>query len=319
LEEAVWIAEVARHEEVSAEAACNLVYVTGYLQARFDVGEIWSRLTEAILRRMGGHELLWSWYHTNRGSMREQQGRLTEAIEDARRAVVEQERVLGPESAHVAGSLTSLANHLAYGVDFEQALEVNQRALDIATKALGRDHPVTARVKANHAQYLVRLGRFDDALPAVRAALSVLERETDPRSILVTFAMRTLGLCCLGTGRFEEAISVLERALSIREAIGVPPFRRAEVRSPLARALFDGGGDRTRALGLARKAVSEYAESAKTPVVTRDLAELEAWLATRAEEARPPRRPRRGAKRAGKAPPKARPQSASTSRSRRRR
>ncbi|HEV3032662.1 MAG TPA: protein kinase, partial [Polyangia bacterium] len=114
-EEAIWIAEAARHDEIAAEAAAYLVYIAGYTQAHFDVGEIWSRHAETILRRMSGHELLWAWYYNSRACMREQQGRLSEAIDDARLAVAAKERVLDPNSAEVGLSLGNLANHMAYG------------------------------------------------------------------------------------------------------------------------------------------------------------------------------------------------------------
>jgi tetratricopeptide (TPR) repeat protein len=279
LEEAIWIAEVARHEEVAAEAAALLVFLVGSLQGRFDIGEIWSRLAESILLRMNGHELLWGYYYDSRGTMRQQQGRLAEAIEDAHRAVRAKEHVHGPDSADVGVSLTNLANDLAYSVDFEGALEVNQRALDILTRALGRGHPLTARATTNQAQFLARLGRFDDAMPFAVSALEVLEKETDPRGILVTYPMRSLGLCHLGLGRAKEAESVLARALELRKANGLPPLRLGELRAPLARATFEGGGDPTRAIALAREALAEYQQAAITPLAARDRAELERWLA----------------------------------------
>ncbi len=279
LEEAVWIAQVARHEEVAAEAAARLVFAVGYLQARFDVGEIWSRLAEASLVRMGGHDAIWAWYYDSRSCMRQQQGRLAEAIEDAHLAVAAKERAFGPDSADLAVSILNVANHKAYGVDFEGALEMNQRALDILTATMGRDHPRTALATANHAQFLARLGRFEEAMPFAAEALEVWRTSTDPGGLLVTYPMRTLGLCYYGLGRFDEAVTELERALALREANRLPPLRLAELRYPLARAVFARGGETVRALALARQALGEYAQVASTPVVARDRAELEAWLA----------------------------------------
>jgi hypothetical protein len=126
----------------------------------------------------------------------------------------------------------------------------------------------------------VMLGRLEEATAAALSALSVGERETDPRDVFVTFPMRTLGLCYLATKRFDEAIVMLERALAIRETKHLAPLRLAEMRSPLARALFEGGSDPRRALALAHQALGEYEQVASTPVVARDRAELESWLAT---------------------------------------
>jgi tetratricopeptide (TPR) repeat protein len=316
LEEAVWIAETSRHDEVAAEAAALLVYFAGHVHSRFDVGEIWSRYTEAILRRIGGHDLIWALYYDSRSCMRQQQGRLAEAIADERFAVAAKERVLGPDAAEVAMSLANLANHMAHGADFVEALEVNRRAFEILVRTLGHDHPRTTIANTNHAQYLFRIGRFDEAIEVARDALAVFERETDPNGLVVTYPMRTLGNCFLRTGRSAEAVAVLRRAMVIREGNRLPAVRLAEIRSPLARALFDLGGDPAHAIALARQALAEYEQAANTPVVALDRAELEHWLHAHGSPSSVPAR-RRIAKKKKTSPPP-RPTRAAPSRRRRR-
>jgi tetratricopeptide (TPR) repeat protein len=316
LEEAVWIAETSRHDEVAAEAAALLVYFAGHVHSRFDVGEIWSRYTEAILRRIGGHDLIWALYYDSRSCMRQQQGRLAEAIADERFAVAAKERVLGPDAAEVAMSLANLANHMAHGADFVEALEVNRRAFEILVRTLGHDHPRTTIANTNHAQYLFRLGRFDEAIDVARDALAVFERETDPNGLVVTYPMRTLGNCYLRTGRAEEAVSVLRRAMVIREGNRLPAIRLAEIRSPLARALFDLGGDAAHAIALARQALAEYEQAADTPVVALDRAELELWLRAHGSPSSVPARRPIAKKKKASPPPK--PSRAAPSRQRRR-
>jgi tetratricopeptide (TPR) repeat protein len=238
---------------------------------------------------MGGHDLLWGWYFTNRAQVRELQGRLGDALEDSRLAVAAKERALGPNTPDLALSVGNLANHLAYGCDFAGAFETNERAVAILTETLGRDHPWTAQTLANRGQFLYRLGRFAHAYESATSSLAVIERETDPQGILVTVPLRTLGLCHLATGRFEDAFNVLARAVSIRDAVEKTPLRLAEVHFPFARALDEAHGDRDHAVALARRARREYEQAAKTPVVARDLLEVEQWLATHA----PPMRGRR--------------------------
>jgi hypothetical protein len=46
LEEAVWCAELARNDEIAAEAATHLVYTAGYLHSRFELAATWCRHTE---------------------------------------------------------------------------------------------------------------------------------------------------------------------------------------------------------------------------------------------------------------------------------
>src|SRR6476659_1138193 len=91
IEDAVWTAELCRHDEVVAEAAASMIFIAGHVQSRFDAGEIWSRHMETVLGRMGGHELFRAWLYNNRGAMRAAQGRLRDAVEDIHRAIAAKE------------------------------------------------------------------------------------------------------------------------------------------------------------------------------------------------------------------------------------
>ena len=77
----------------------------------------------------------------------------------------------------------------------------------------------------------------------------------------------------------REAIAPAERALALREAVGVKihPVTIAQNRFYLARALWDGGGDRTRAIQLARQAREALAKAGYAD----DQREVEAWLKKR--------------------------------------
>ena len=57
LQEAFSEAQIARHDEVAAEAAIMMMSIEGYSQSRFDSAEVWARNAEALLRRMGSHDL----------------------------------------------------------------------------------------------------------------------------------------------------------------------------------------------------------------------------------------------------------------------
>jgi tetratricopeptide (TPR) repeat protein len=299
LEECFSVAERVRHDEVAVEAAGYMMALEGYLNTRFDVADLWGRYAEAILGRMGSHHLLWGWYFNNRANVREMQGRLAESVEDSKRAIEAKSRALGPRAFDVALSTGNLANHLAFGGDFAGALETSGRAVALLLETVGADHPWMAMLLANRAQFLFRSNRLDEAGDAAARALAILERETDRRGPFVTIPLRTLGLCHLARGRFEDARSVLERAVSIREKAMKTPLRLAEVHFPLARALYETGA-RVRALGLARKARAEYEQAARTPLVEKDLAEVDRWLAAHD-------RPARARKRAARdAPPKPR-------------
>ena len=278
LEEAVWAAELCRHDEVAAEAASLLVFVAGDIQSRFDVAEIWSRLAETMLRRMGGHDSLWGWLFNNRGAMRSKQGRLAESLDDARAAVAAKERVGGPDSPDVAQSLGNIANCLAQLGQADGALPFIERSVRILESALGPDHPRGAFMLSNYGEVLNELGRFTNAEEVARRALAIFEREFGADDLLVTYPLTALGVACLGAAKVPDALSILERAAVLCEAKESDPARLAEVHFALARALAATGRDKHRALALAARAGDEYAKAAQIPVVVRELGRIEQFL-----------------------------------------
>jgi tetratricopeptide (TPR) repeat protein len=286
LEEAVWTAELSRHDEVAAKAAAQLIYAVGAAQLRFDVGEIWARYADTILRRMGGHDDLWGWLFNNRGAMRERQGRLSEAVEDARLAVAAKERAHGPDSADVGMSLSNVAIYLEQMGDLQAAIHFIERGVSALESGLGPEHPRTAVLLSNYGEILNRTGRFAEAREMSRRALAIFERETRPDSGVLSYPLTALGLGYLGDGMGTQALPILERAVAIRDREENRLASLGEAHFALARALRQTGRDGPRARALARRAHSEYAKESPTVLTERELAQIEAWLADSATDRR---------------------------------
>jgi serine/threonine protein kinase/tetratricopeptide (TPR) repeat protein len=278
-EEAVWTAELSRHDEVAAKAAIQLIYTAGDAQLRFDAGEIWSRYADTILRRVGGHEYLWGWLFNNRGAMRHRQGQITDAVEDARRAVAVKEKVLGPDSADTAGSLSNLAMLLEEMGDGATAVHTLQRAIKASEEGLGPEHPRTAILLSNYAEISNRLGRFSEARAMARRAIGIMQGESAPDGVVVSYPLTALGVGYAREGMADQALPFLERAVAIRDDKENRPSSLGEVHFELARALRQAGRDVARAHALARRARDEYASDSTAPTVKAILAEIEAWLA----------------------------------------
>ncbi|HET6146007.1 MAG TPA: serine/threonine-protein kinase [Polyangia bacterium] len=289
LEDAVWAAELCRHDEIAAQSAVGLIFSTGYGLSRFGIAEIWSRHAETVLARMGGHELIRGWLFNNRGAMRAAQGRLRDAVDDQHRAIEAKERALGTDDPDVGISLVNAAIYLDELGETVRAASYLERAVGIMQETLGRDHPKVAIPLANHAELLNRLGRFDEALEPARHALAVLERETDAESVYVAYPLAALGSSYVGLGQFREALPVLERAVHIREAREVNAARIGEVHFTLGRALWGSGEDRTRGLAMVERARSEFRASPPTPATQRELADIELWLASHSDPSAPAR------------------------------
>ncbi len=291
LEEALWTAELHRHDEVAAEAAVTLVYSAGDTQLRFEVGEIWSRHAEMLLQRLGGHERLWAWLFNNRGAMRERQGRLDQALADVQLAVAAKEKALGVGHADVALSLANMALLLDLMGQRDAAVERALEAAAISERELGRDHPSTAILLSNAGEILNRVGRHAEAAELSARALVVLEGENEPDSMILAYPLTALGLALLGCGRAGEALPVLARAAAIRDAKEREPARRAETHFALARAQEAAGGDPAAVVALAEKARDEYAASANLPGAASEVERIGAWLRARVPAPRPPVHP----------------------------
>jgi eukaryotic-like serine/threonine-protein kinase len=278
-EEALLTAVVCRHEEVAAEAATLLVgHASLGAQTELHTAEVWCRLAEALLRRIGGHDLLWGWLFTNRAGLRAKQGRIVDALEDARLSVAAKEKALGPDQTDVGISLSNVSVYLDELGELAAAVEQGGRALEIVERGFGPDHPRTALVRSNYSEYLARSGRWEAASDAAARALASFEREADPEGIFVFIGLTALGTAYLGAGRKDDALPILERANRIGEASAPTVAYRAAARFALGRALWEIGAERERALALVRAARQDYQHSQPTPSTQRELAIVEAWL-----------------------------------------
>ncbi|HEY2901508.1 MAG TPA: serine/threonine-protein kinase [Polyangia bacterium] len=278
-EDAVWAAELSRHDAVTAEAATQLVCVCSDV-LRLEVAEIWARHAETTIKRMGGHDQLWSWLLNNRAMMRQKQGRIDQALVDISLAVTAKEKATGPDSSDTALSLGNMAYYLSESGDVKSALTYAERAVRILETREGADHPRTAINVSNYSEYLSTAGRFEEARITAKRALAIFERETEPEGMFVTGALMALATALLGEGEVAQARPLIERALRTREANDKDPARLGEVHFAMARVLAAEKVEPGRARHLARQARAEYTRAAPSAVTERSLAELAAFLAS---------------------------------------
>jgi tetratricopeptide (TPR) repeat protein len=288
-EEALWAAEASRHDQVSAEAAIQLTGMTAWELGRPGDSERWAHLAEAILQRMGtgqegmgtGHALLEGWLAHNRALGWERAGRLEAAEAEFRRAVTLRQGALGPEHPDMATSINALSECLARRGRYAEAIETAQRARAVYDRAYGPGSAIAAIVLSNSAESLSALGRQTEALATFRKALGEAEAAVGPDHVWLGYPLVGTGLALLALGRPAEAIAPIERSIFIRDRAEPRFDLRAESRFALARALWDGGGDRARARLAAETARAEYA---KSPNADAQLREIDAWLGAHADE-----------------------------------
>src|SRR6185312_15510304 len=183
-------AEASRDDEVRAEDATNLVWVVGYQQGRHGDGERWAKYADAILQRIGGHELLQAWLLNNLGGIYQREG--------------EREAALRVQQQALARN--------------QEALEHVDRSLAILENGLGASHPELAIQLNNRGEILDALGRAREARSSFEKARIIWERELGLDNPDHAYALTGIGVSYLAEGDAISAITPLERAFKIREA-----------------------------------------------------------------------------------------------------
>jgi tetratricopeptide (TPR) repeat protein len=266
-------ADVSRHDEIRAEVAANLVYVIGY-QARFADADQWARTADAVLQRLGGHNLLRAWLLNDLGCVLDAQGSREEAVRSYQKALTLKESALGSEHPDVGASEGNLSISFAGLGRWDEALKHARRSLQLLEAGLGSGHPDLAITLSNEGEIYNALGRHREARTAFERARVIWERELGKNSQNTSYALTGIGMSYLGDGRPADAIAPLELALKIRRERDPDPSKMAETSFALAQALWDANQERRRARRLADEARAAYqtmSDRGHAPAV-------EAWL-----------------------------------------
>ena len=255
LHEALFTAEAARDDVTAASAAVALIYLAGVFLNKPQQAEMWMRLSKAILDRLGpGHERVRAWAANNFAGALWMTGDFERALGFARQAIALKEQVMGKHHPDVAlswGTLSSILQEQGHPLG---ALEGTDRALDILGRNGDPESDQFAAEQTTRGEALVDLGRGSEAEAAFTIALRIYERHGDDADRMRSFALQGIGNARLIQGPPDAAIPPLEEALRIREAREPVKILIAETRFSLARALWESGRDRKRAVRLGLQA-----------------------------------------------------------------
>jgi tetratricopeptide (TPR) repeat protein len=269
------------YELVAAKAAAALIGVTG-LEDRYQESDLWWSLANAFLQHKGpDQDRVRSWAMQNRGIVFSHLGDFESARDFFQRALVLKEEVLGPDHSDVERSLASLGLALKELGRLDEALKIEERAIRMLTpNSELLDSPLTSR-----GEILLELGRYREAEVSLTDALKMISENIGASSALAAHPLTALAAVKLAMGDPSTAISYSERALRIREEKESDVVLLADTRFGLARALWEGGGDRSRSMSLAHSARQAYATKSRR----QKLSAVDSWLATHRAPARPSR------------------------------
>ena len=277
LQKALFTAEGARDDATAALAAADLIYVVGIDLNRPREAETWMHLGESILNRLGpGHDRIRSWTLHNFGSVLQETGELDRAERMLRQAIAFKEKSLGKDHPDVAISLSGLSGVLEDNGHPQAALEAADRAIDIHEANGDPDSDSYAGAQTRRGDALVALNRASEAEAAFSIALRVLRAYSEPSGLMFSFPLEGIGNVRLAQRSPDEAIPVLVEVLRIRERTSTRERPLADTRFALARALWDSGRDRKRAVRLALQSRDVY----RRLNFSRKVETINGWLAT---------------------------------------
>ena len=276
MEQAFLAAQACGDDVTAVRAASFLIYVVGYDLARREDAARWARVAYALLEKLGPSQpRLRAWVLLNHAAVLSLAG----DYENARRLIEESVRLkvqaLGERHWDVAISLTNLSCLLNLVGESREALTAADRAFAILNVVGNPDDYQRAELLTNRATALTALGRHDEAEKDFSAVFRLQPRENSPPGIQLADQLHGYGALRLAQGRAGDAIPLLEEARQIRERANADATFTAETRFSLARALWETGKNRHRALSLAATAREAYAKHRRS----REEAAVATWLA----------------------------------------
>jgi tetratricopeptide (TPR) repeat protein len=254
LREAFGAAEQGRYDRAGAVAASNLMWVTGYLQGRFEEAERWSDLAAAKIERLGGDEPVAADYADTRAGVLIQAGRQREAIEVQKKALELLSRIYGPDSLDAAMAMSTMGHALSSVGDYPTAIEYYERSLALKESLVGPNHPTLGFTATSLAQAYAGLGQYEKGAELSRRALAILENAFGADDPQLAIALNNLAYCLEGLEQYDEARATHERSIEIVSKSWGPDHPQIAISLLNLSSLEKQAGDFQAALEASRRA-----------------------------------------------------------------
>ena len=140
--------------------------------------------------------------------------------------------------------------------DHERAMELGRKALEVAEKNAGPDHPDTA-VSLNLLALLFQAqGQYAEAEPLYKRALAIYEKSLGPDDLNVATCLANFGSFYSVQDRYAEAEPLYKRALAIHEKAHGPDHPDLATCLDDLASLYDAMGKYSEAESLCKRAVA---------------------------------------------------------------
>ncbi|MBI2265218.1 MAG: CHAT domain-containing protein [Armatimonadetes bacterium] len=184
------------------------------------------------------------------------QGKYSEAVTAAEKALKTAESTFGPDHPNTATSLNNLAELYRILGKYAEAEPLYKRALEISERSPGAGNTDLATSLNNLALLYYNRGRYAEAEPLYERALAILKQALGSEHLQVASALNNLAALYDSQGRYAVAEPLYRHALAIREEkLGPNDPDVALILNNLA-SLFEKAGRYSDAEGLCRRALA---------------------------------------------------------------
>src|SRR5258708_10568652 len=159
--EAARVSIASKHDRMEAESFIRLVHVVGYRSGRYDDGERYASLAEAVIDRMGGDDELRSNLAAQRGHAALVASKLDVSERHYRQELALRERVFGPEHYLTAQAMQDIAFAMHDREPLREVLAYQERVVTTLERALGDRHPRVGSALQDVALTKTEMGEYD--------------------------------------------------------------------------------------------------------------------------------------------------------------
>ncbi|MEA2604056.1 MAG: eukaryotic-like serine/threonine-protein kinase [Acidobacteriota bacterium] len=247
--DALTAAQASGHQEVAAQSASQLSWVTGHEQTRPADGEKWARLAQSIADGARGGPGLRSELLVQQSAIRAKEARYQEAIELATRALALAEQA-GRDNPRIPSILNDLAEYQDQTGRYEEALRNVHRSLEIRAKTLPPDHPDFANAYNTLGNIESNQNRQAEAAAAFEHAIAIERKQYGPKHWLVGGGLMGLATAHQALGHLDLALRYDRESLDIMKGYGPE--------SPNVAAILVNIGEVLRLQGKPAEALDSY-------------------------------------------------------------
>lgn len=198
---------------------------------------------------------------------------------EAPRLLEDSRKGIGTDDARFPGMADSVARALFIVGKRTEAIELFTEAVERSDAIDGPDHPSSLIFVNNLAASLMLTGSYVEAEARYRDAIARQERALGPTHRGTISSRLGLGATLHRQDRPGEAVPVLERALSIAEDTEMQVDSFAQIEVELAKAVWEAGSDKTRAMTLINSAQRHLREAQELGTnVDVELQDIQSWL-----------------------------------------